>query len=566
MRALRLIEDIAAPAGRRPASLAYRPAAGDDEGRVLAESVSPLWTSLFDDRSALVAGKVQNLRVAATKLDGLHFAAGDVFSFWKAVGRPTERRGYVEGRELREGCMISSIGGGLCQLSNALYSAALDAGMRIVERHPHSQVVPGSLAERGRDATVFWNYLDLRFRCERAFAIEARLTQDRLIVRFRGDAAPRREASSRPALRAALVGDPAPAPDDCGDCAQGECVQRFEPAPRSRSTGYLLDEMWPEFDRWIAGRLRSGDFASVPMDGVRRKRPNYAWNSVRNEGVRLVEHRWLALRRSLASRRLQAQGAARQRRLLAFDREFARAFAKAVPYDAEQLVVPVGMLAELVRTGVLGGRRYAVLMTRAPIAMLQRDLDRAAALHPESPTLADFRADEALVRLEETGLGNADSIVTPHTAVADYAGRYGVPVERLEWVFPEFAGKASQGKSLLFPASALGRKGAYEVREACAELGLEVRVLGSASEGEGFWRGTKARAAAPGDIFADVGCVVLPAYVEHRPGLLLKALAAGIPVICSPECGLPAQLPATTVVPAGDARRLVEALKAMDLA
>ena len=63
--------------------------------------------------------------------------------------------GFVAGRELREGCMVSSIGGGLCQLSNALYAAALEAGCEIVERHAHSKVVPGSLAERGLDATVF---------------------------------------------------------------------------------------------------------------------------------------------------------------------------------------------------------------------------------------------------------------------------------------------------------------------------------------------------------------------------------------------------------------------------
>ena len=68
------------------------------------------------------------------------------------------------GRELREGCLVPSIGGGLCQLSNALYDAALRAGLQVVERHRHTQVVPGSLAESDRDATVFWNYRDLRLR------------------------------------------------------------------------------------------------------------------------------------------------------------------------------------------------------------------------------------------------------------------------------------------------------------------------------------------------------------------------------------------------------------------
>ncbi len=88
----------------------------------------------------------------------------EVFSFWRHVGRPTRGRGFADGRELREGCIVPSVGGGFCQLSNALYAAALDAGCEIVERHAHSRRVPGSMAEAGRDATVFWNYVDLRFR------------------------------------------------------------------------------------------------------------------------------------------------------------------------------------------------------------------------------------------------------------------------------------------------------------------------------------------------------------------------------------------------------------------
>ena len=49
-------------------------------------------------------------------------------------------------------------------MSNALYDAALKAGFEIVERHGHSRVLPGAMAEAGRDATIFWNYVDLRFR------------------------------------------------------------------------------------------------------------------------------------------------------------------------------------------------------------------------------------------------------------------------------------------------------------------------------------------------------------------------------------------------------------------
>src|SRR5690606_20077455 len=107
-------------------------------------------------------GKIENLRVAARSLDGLEFEGGQPFSFWAQVGPPLQVRGFVAGRELREGCVMPGTGGGLCLLSNALFAVASQAGFSILERHPHSRRPPGSRAAAGEDATVAWNYVDLR--------------------------------------------------------------------------------------------------------------------------------------------------------------------------------------------------------------------------------------------------------------------------------------------------------------------------------------------------------------------------------------------------------------------
>src|SRR5262249_14816692 len=131
------------------------------------------------------AGKVQNLRVAARYLHGLVIPAGSLFGLWAQGPRPMRRLGFVRGRELREGCVIASVGGGLCQLSNALYDAALTAGCEIVERHAHSRRLPGSMAALGRDATIFWNYVDLRFRPPVDCQLEVSLDRDRLAVALR---------------------------------------------------------------------------------------------------------------------------------------------------------------------------------------------------------------------------------------------------------------------------------------------------------------------------------------------------------------------------------------------
>src|SRR5947209_14993316 len=155
---------------------------------VIAETRAALWAEGEGAERALQAGKVHNLRLAVRRLDGVEVPAGAVFSFWAHVGRASRGRGYVRGRELREGCVIPNTGGGLCQLSNALYDAALQSGFEIIERHAHTRIVPGSVAQAGRDATVFWNYVALRWRAPQPFRIEASLSRDQLTVRFRGSA------------------------------------------------------------------------------------------------------------------------------------------------------------------------------------------------------------------------------------------------------------------------------------------------------------------------------------------------------------------------------------------
>src|SRR5436190_14402702 len=180
---------VEAKGGQRTRRLA--PGASMRGAPVAARVSSPLWIGLAGVKEhALTAGKIHNLRLALRTIDGTEAKAGEVFSFWKQVGRTTRRRGFVEGRELREGCLIRNIGGGLCQLSNGLYEAALEAGVEIIERHAHSRIVPGSRAAEGRDATVFWNYVDLRFRSTSPFRIEAALHRGRLEIVIRGTKSP----------------------------------------------------------------------------------------------------------------------------------------------------------------------------------------------------------------------------------------------------------------------------------------------------------------------------------------------------------------------------------------
>lgn len=174
-------------------------------------------------------GKVQNLRTAVESLDCSLVMAGQVFSFWKQIGRASARRGYVAGRMLQQGCMIPAIGGGLCQLSNALYDMALRAGCEILERHAHSRVVAGSAAAAGRDATVAWNYLDLRFRSRHPMLIRARVTDDELAITFwvrPGTSVAPVFDSERHSTVKSGNSQRADEASTCTTCAQADCFRR----------------------------------------------------------------------------------------------------------------------------------------------------------------------------------------------------------------------------------------------------------------------------------------------------------------------------------------------------
>ncbi len=111
---------------------------------------------------ALEAGKRKNLGLAAPAFDGLVVRPDRPLSFWRTLGRASQSRGYTWGRELRGGCVVPAIAGGLCLLSNALFELAVRAGWRILERHGHSlEVIPPQPGTLLLDATVAWPDVDL---------------------------------------------------------------------------------------------------------------------------------------------------------------------------------------------------------------------------------------------------------------------------------------------------------------------------------------------------------------------------------------------------------------------
>jgi hypothetical protein len=542
LRLRRLLKD---PHGR-PTPLPL--AKAEAQGPLIAESRTPLFPSGTGAEFALQAGKVQNLRIAARHLNGRQLRAGNLFSFWAHIPRPTASRGFALGRELRSGCVIPSVGGGLCQLSNALYGLALDAGWEIVERHAHTRTVPGTTVPPGRDATIFWNYVDLRFRPNIDCQLSVEVLQTELHVQLR-------------ALGAGhfpMVPTPSPAhsvedADTCETCGVTSCFRHptASALPQQGSTAWLVDSWMPEHAAYLTRTRQPQDSLLTPLNNA----GPYRWRRSGFASVHTAPS--FVAWRSLVSRRLGAQGAARQRALLDLDQKLATIYARKIPVTALHLVVSQNLLPFLWTSGVLAGRTFDVLMTRLPFASLQAQLDRAAERWPDTPTLADFRADPALVQAESAALAAARHWVTPHTDIARLGSTRSI---LLDWQQPSLP-RQEAGNSILFPASTLARKGARDLREALSGLDLPLTLCGPLLEGDEFWKGHQVQRAGK-DWTNDAALVVLPAWVEHQPRRLLAALAAGIPVICTRSCGLPPQ-PGLSLIEEGDSASLRAAIRSI---
>jgi len=131
------------------------------------EHSSLLRRQLGADEVDLQENKIVNLRLASAHVDGLLIRPGETFSFNRAVGNCTARKGYVTGMRLQNGDAISGIGVGICQLGNLIHWLALHSDLTVVERSEHSfDPFPdkGRVLPWGTGVSIVYNYIDLVLR------------------------------------------------------------------------------------------------------------------------------------------------------------------------------------------------------------------------------------------------------------------------------------------------------------------------------------------------------------------------------------------------------------------
>ena len=134
--------------------------------------VPGLYCDMLSVKSTFVSGgynRVNNVRLAAQKIDGLILMPGQSFSYNDAVGQRTLEAGFLEAGAYTNGKVIQEVGGGICQVSSTLYYCTLIANLKIVQRSNHYFSV--GYIEPGMDATVSWGGPDFQFENNRTFPI-----------------------------------------------------------------------------------------------------------------------------------------------------------------------------------------------------------------------------------------------------------------------------------------------------------------------------------------------------------------------------------------------------------
>jgi vancomycin resistance protein YoaR len=138
-----------------------------------------------------IPSRTYNIALTARLLRGRLIRTGEVFSFNRAVGPRTRARGFLPAPVILRDEFVPGDGGGVCQVSSTLFNAALLADLKVLSRTPHSLPVP--YLPVGRDATVVYGAIDLRFRNDGPpLLLWAEVRGQELVVRFYGRRVPGR--------------------------------------------------------------------------------------------------------------------------------------------------------------------------------------------------------------------------------------------------------------------------------------------------------------------------------------------------------------------------------------
>ncbi len=147
----------------------------------ITEKISSSTTSFIADQP-----RVQNIRRATELINGSVIRPGEQWSMNSQVGERTVANGFVAAPIIEDGRLSEGLGGGVSQLATTTFDALFFAGVKILEHKPHSFYI--SRYPVGREATLVWPYIDLRFQndLDKAIYVQAKTTRNSVTVTLWG--------------------------------------------------------------------------------------------------------------------------------------------------------------------------------------------------------------------------------------------------------------------------------------------------------------------------------------------------------------------------------------------
>lgn len=142
-----------------------------------------------------------NIRVGAEKLHGLLIAPDEEFSLIQALGDIGKEAGYLPELVIKDNRTVPEYGGGLCQIGTTMFRLAIDGGLPITERHPHSYRVV-YYEPAGTDATIYIPHPDLRFINDTGnhILLQTKIEGNDLIFEFYGTSDGRKVETGKPQI------------------------------------------------------------------------------------------------------------------------------------------------------------------------------------------------------------------------------------------------------------------------------------------------------------------------------------------------------------------------------
>lgn len=110
-----------------------------------------------------------NIGRAGELIDGTVLKPGETFSLNDTVGERTVENGFTTGTIISNGIFREDLGGGVSQMATTTFNAAFFAGLEDVEHKPHSVYIDRYPV--GREATVAWGSVDLRFKNDTKYGV-----------------------------------------------------------------------------------------------------------------------------------------------------------------------------------------------------------------------------------------------------------------------------------------------------------------------------------------------------------------------------------------------------------